>query len=472
MSGQGRGLIRRALDALPTFLRRGRTPNELAQAWSEAARRVGLTEVLVLSSAFDLDMALSARSGGLRVEIQSSRTSRQTQLAIVIEGLGHHPGELDLQAESFETRVVKAIGARERTIGDPAFDDAVYVRGSPPLLHALFDAETRRIVLRFLQDRIDVPGSAIGRSLGGRASVADGRLRVEMPEPASVHPARLADTLSGLLAVAQRLVRPADVAGRLAFNLGREPLPAVRRRCLAVLVRDYPGLPATLAALRGALGDSDLEVRVQAAQALGDEGEATLREIATTEEAPEDIRARAARALGARLSVDLGVTILRQSLRRRRVQLAEACLEVLGREGGEGVVGPLGKVLAIEKGELAEAAARALGETGRPEAEMPLIDALQNPDAAVKLAAAVALGRSGSAAAVASLRQLETASDAAHRRAARQAIAEIQERLTGASPGQLSLSEGESGQLSLSEDEAGRVSLPETDDATASQEDR
>ena len=88
------------------------------------------------------------------------------------------------------------------------------------------------------------------------------------------------------------------------------------------------------------------------------------------------------------------------------------------------------------------------------------------------LAAAVALGRSGSAAAVAPLRRLETAStDAAHRRAARQAIAEIQERLTGAFPGQLSLSEGESGQLSLAEDEAGRVSLPEIDDPTPSRED-
>ena len=135
-------------------------------------------------------------------------------------------------------------------------------------------------------------------------------------------------------------------------------------------------------------------------------------------------------------------------------------------------MGPLVKVLAIEKGELAEAAARALGETGRPEAEAPLIGALDDPDPAVALAAAVALGRSGSAAAVAPLRQLEIASpDAAHRRAARQAIAEIQERLTGASPGQLSLTEGETGQLSLAEDEAGRVSLPETEDPTPSRED-
>ncbi len=45
------------------------------------------------------------------------------------------------------------------------------------------------------------------------------------------------------------------------------------------------------------------------------------------------------------------------------------------------------------------------------------------------------------------------------RSAARQAIAEIQSRLSGAEPGQLSLAGGEAGQLSLSENEAGRVSL-------------
>jgi len=44
-------------------------------------------------------------------------------------------------------------------------------------------------------------------------------------------------------------------------------------------------------------------------------------------------------------------------------------------------------------------------------------------------------------------------------RAARQAIAEIQSRLPGASPGQLSLADAEAGQLSLAQAEAGQLSL-------------
>jgi hypothetical protein len=456
-----------------SFFRGARLPSELVSAWTEAVQRAGLSDVLVLStSALDLDAALSARSGRLRVEIETSRSSGQDRVAITIEGLGHRPGELELRAEGLGTAVDKAIGARELTVGDPAFDDGVYVRGWPPLVFALFDAETRRVVLRFLQDRIDVPGSAIGRSLGGRATVADGRLRVEMPDPSSAHPAHVADTLSGLLAVARRLARPADVAGRLAVNLGREPLVTVRARCLDVLVREYPDLRVTRRALRTALGDSTLEVRVQAAKALGDEGEPTLRAIASAEDGPDDIQARAIRALGERLSPELGESILHGALRRRRLPIAEACLEALGRHRKDDIVGPLAKVLAIERGALAAAAARALGTTGRPGAEAPLIDALGRLEGSAKLEAAVALGRVASAAAVAPLRRLERASrDAALRRAAREAIAQIQERLSGASPGQLSLADREVGQLSLTEDEAGRVSLSEEDGSAAEGDD-
>lgn len=434
----------------------------MAQAWSEAATRIGLSDILVLSSAFDLDMALSARSGGLRVEIRTSRSSSTPQIVIAIEGLGHRPGELALRAENLETTIVKAIGRRELITGDAAFDDGVYIKGWPPLVHALFDAETRRVVLRFLQDRIDIPGSAIGRSLGGRATVTDGQLHLEMPEPRGVPPAHLADTLSGLLAVARKLVRPADIPGRLASNLGREPLADVRLRCLAVLVQHYPTRPATLEALRAVLRDSSFDVRIQAATALGNEGHPTLLEIATGDESPENAQQEALRALGGRLSVETGLTVLRQALRRRRLLIAETCVEALGRRGGVDAVAPLGRVLGIESCGLAEAAARALGATGRPEAEPPLVAALDDREDAVKRAVADALGRCGSAAAVAPLRRLESGSrDASCRRAARRAIAEIQGRLTAANPGQLSLAGGESGQLSLIEDGRGRVTLPD-----------
>ena len=77
------------------------------------------------------------------------------------------------------------------------------------------------------------------------------------------------------------------------------------------------------------------------------------------------------------------------------------------------------------------------------------------------MAAASALGRVGSSAAVLPLK--EAAESFSHdpelRRATRQAIAGIQSRVQGASPGQLSLAGAEAGQLSLAEAEAGQLSL-------------
>ena len=78
------------------------------------------------------------------------------------------------------------------------------------------------------------------------------------------------------------------------------------------------------------------------------------------------------------------------------------------------------------------------------------------------MACAEALGQVGSSNAVARLRAVEsTSKDETLRRAVREAVAQIQGRLTGATPGQLSLADGESGQLRLTEDETGRVTLHE-----------
>jgi hypothetical protein len=78
-----------------------------------------------------------------------------------------------------------------------------------------------------------------------------------------------------------------------------------------------------------------------------------------------------------------------------------------------------------------------------------------------------ALGRAGSIAAIAHLRAM-LASGECHSSLVpivQHALAAIQARIPGASPGQVSLAEGEAGHVSLtSDDRAGQVSLPATED--------
>jgi HEAT repeat protein len=154
-------------------------------------------------------------------------------------------------------------------------------------------------------------------------------------------------------------------------------------------------------------------------------------------------------------------SILTRAARGRRLRTARACLEALGRRGAAEAVGVLVEVMEQEEGELAAVAAWSLGAIGSPAAEPSLIRALRRDLADLRVFAAKALGRVGSVAAVLPLKEAAERSwrDPELHRAIRQSIAEIQSRLPGASPGQLSLAGAEAGQLSLAGAEAGQLSL-------------
>jgi HEAT repeat protein len=154
------------------------------------------------------------------------------------------------------------------------------------------------------------------------------------------------------------------------------------------------------------------------------------------------------------------VTILRQALRLRRLRTAAACIHELGEVGGMEVGEMLVKVVAREQGPLAVAAARALGRFPTAESEQALLGVLAGGDEELTTAAIVSLGRAGTARAVLPIQDAASRAGAGVRRAARQSVAEIQSRLPGATPGQLSLAGGEAGRLTLAdEDPRGRVSL-------------
>jgi HEAT repeat protein len=430
------------------------------EAWRRAARAAGVSD-LVSTDLLGIETGVTGRAGMLRVTLERYKHGRHERgTRVVIDGLGHPSYEFALRKEGLGSAIEKVFGEREIELGDDEFDRRAYIHGSPRVVHAVLGGETRSLVGELIDGRIPTGGS---QTLKARVAVSDGALRAEIPEKA-FRPGgeRLPEALVTLLKAARGLALPDDIPARLAGNARSDALPQVRLSNLLTLTRDYPDYEATKTALRAACEDADDEVRLRSAMALGEEGRDVLLGLASSTEVADGRSARAVTALGEHLDPDVAGRILHEALQARRRATARASVLALGRVGRAEVIEPLAETLDEEDDALVVAAANALGAIGDPAAEPPLIAALDREGPSIWPAIAEALGQVGTAAAVAPLREMASRFpfDLGLRRASRQAIAQIQSRLTGATPGQLALADGDTGQLSLAEKGlVGQVSL-------------
>lgn len=441
---------------------------ERAQAWRDAARRAGLTD-LQTATFMGVETKLTGRAGALRVRFESySRGKSEHGSRVVIGGLRHGSYALAIRPEGVTSALEKVVGERELELGDEAFDREAYLQGAPALIRAIFDAETRRAMRALLGGKLRVTRGAASRVVDVRASVSDDELRVDLPDRVFSSPLPwLPEVLKALLDAGARLQRPDDLAAKIAANTRVEPVQAVRLANLQTLGREFPSHAATRDAFVAALADEDQQVRLQAAIALGPDGRQTLLDIAGRDDVPDAIAARAIEALGTEFGPERAIEKLESAIRVGGPAVARACIAVIGAAGTPAGVRALVRVLSSAQPSLAVPAAEALGAAASvaevsEEVERALIEALGCESAEVRVAAANALARGATPLAVIPLRNAigERPLDLEFRRAARQAIAQIQERVTGASPGQLSLAPEQAGQLTLAEeDQRGRVSL-------------
>jgi HEAT repeat protein len=431
--------------------------SERRAQWRRAAQACGLQEEPE-TPALGRPNELTGTVRGLRVSLSGHRQGRLTGTRVAIEGLATPLADLQIRRVGWG-RVVGLVDARELDLGDAAFHGEYEVAGGAQA-RAVLDSATRRL-LRVLAPEVEV-------------EVARGRMSaIVVDRYRGVPSLALSRVLPPLVEIASRLVRPADIVERLADNARHEPQAEVRLQCLIALVRECPYDPRTAELLRSALADKSPEIRLRAAVTLGAKGRDTLLALATSED--DVLAATAVVALGEALSVERAKSLLQRAVLTRQMATARACLEALGRIGGDAAVEILSRILWIEQGELATVAVNALIATRRPSAEPALIDALARNLKDLTVAAAEALGQIGSTAAVLPLREAlaRHPRDGALQRATRQAIRAIQARVSGAAPGQLSLTGGESGQLSLTpEDPSGRLSLDQADEALVGDDDR
>ena len=404
-----------------------RQRSELARAWVAAAEQCRL-EGATLRRRAGWVTSLDARRGPLFVELAIVRPKDLVQPAtrIAIHGL---PPDFELRREDPDDALTPMRRRGRVPVGDDRFDVNISIEGERLRALALLDATTReraRAVFFGGQPRSErVYHGLEKRKL--HVGLSRGRLVVE--RYAGYSPQVLAQSLAEALTFAEGLLVEGPLEARLAANVRGDPEPRVRLNNLRELLAVSPRHPATREALEAALADGDEQVQLEAAIALGSEGRATLLDIASRGWSADACSARAVQELRSALPVEQARAILAHALRTRLLETAAACVESLSRRGPEDA-DTFARVLALEHGGLAAAAARALGRVGGVSAVATLVEA-----------------------------QRRLSGDEEFRRAAREAIAAIQSRTSGALPGQLSLAGDQAGQVSLSRDETGRVSL-------------
>jgi HEAT repeat protein len=381
------------------------TPPVRASDWMHVVKRAGVAELEA-----DSETSFGGRDDALSIRVELFRDRDAIAASVAISGLAP---EIGLQRVASSSRLLEAMGARDLEVGDPAFDADFVVTTSDPLLaRALLDAETR---------------AGLRAAFAGGYPVGVGRGALA----ATLRHARAggfdADTLRTLLGLAHRLepVRMPEL--RLARIVRADPLAAVRGAALGVLLEAAPRHQRTLEALRAAVKDTDPSIRLRAALAHGDEGVPVLLALAVDPDCDDAIAAEAVMALGARFPLEAALVAVDRAARGERLRTGRAAIDVLADRGGAAV-------------------------------EPVLVAALHAPDPSLAAAAASALGACGSVAVVPELARAEEREPAV-RRAAREAIAAIQSRLTGATPGQVSLVDRAGGTVSLADAADGGVTL-------------
>jgi HEAT repeat protein len=437
-------LRRAALSAATTYSRPRRR-----RTWFGLASRLHLVDVAP-ARALKAGCVLRGTRDGLEVRILDKGGDTQST-TLEIDGRGAIPPMIELRPALGRPSSAMRAQQPDGRIGDPVFDDIVSVRGPWPTLLALLDPHARALIGAFT-----LRGGSVAKGIVRMAAK-----RILGPDD-EADVALTVSYLSTAFEVVTALCQPLDCVGRLCERFRQEPVPLVRQHLIELLANMLEDDDRPRQVLREALNFDDQELRLHAAIALGDEGRDALLDIAWHPEGDNRQAQQAIEALRRRLPLAQALSMLGTSLALGRHNVACAIIQALGRIGGETAIERLADLLMADDGDLAAAAARALAATEDVTAEPALMKALSHGRPAVRAAAAEALGFVGTSTAVPALHTLiEVAgSDRSLTRAARQAIAAIQARIPGASPGQVSLAEGEAGRLALAnESDSGRLSI-------------
>ncbi len=187
--------------------------------------------------------------------------------------------------------------------------------------------------------------------------------------------------------------------------------------------------PESVAALTGVLADdSEKDVRMTAAQSLGELGdESAVRPLLDAlNDTDVSVRESAALALANFEGRDVAEALM-ILLKENTISVQIAATEALGQIGSVEAVAPISELLVSKEAKVREVATIALGRINDPASVTPLINSLRDPEERVRWYAADSLGSIGSSEAVEPLIELLSKDSPRVRESAAAALGQIGE---------------------------------------------
>lgn len=424
-------------------------------AWRRAAVELGLG----FDESFFSPPRLRGRVRGYEVTVDVENDRAGKGVSVRVGGHGLLPSELFLTREGWGSRLVKSIrGGEDLVTGDPLFDREVFVQGPSADTLARLDARARRQIRAALAvPMTKVEGGQIvrERDLGGTSDVVR--------------------QIEELVSLAECLRLTREVPDKLAHNVEHEVVPEVRLSNLRRL-QSMPSHPAAERASRAACEDADPRLRLEGAMHLGEDGFNVLAALVDTTDdgshrSPRPdmrlpVRIQALRHLVQRFDASRVAPIIRRQLEIGTPRLLEAAIEGAGRLRLTSLLPDLRAKIPEADEAVALAITEAVTRIADDTAEPDLLRLLDHGSPRVQERSAEALGAHGTVHAIPALRERAAGSSTRTlRRAAQRAIQSIQERLEGAEPGQLAVTNdatARAGALSLAPGaEGGELALAE-----------
>lgn len=227
------------------------------EPWRVAAERLGV-ECKPSSSFLERRIQLDGHVNGVRVHVVYifDRNGGSTRFNVYLRSGAARRFTLRVDNDGVLNRNRGMPGMNDQLIGDPSFDDQVFIQGNAIAARAVLGLHAREACISWFSEKRFLADGILTNPIEYAAAVVD-------PEPIMAE-------INDMLALEMVLrVREGEIAARLEHNAVHDEVEEVRKRCFTALLKKYETSLEAKQASQKLLECGDPKSRFLAAKHLG-----------------------------------------------------------------------------------------------------------------------------------------------------------------------------------------------------------